>query len=197
MTLKEIINKCQQSIDARGFIDLDNDIYKCIDADAAGAIAREFGNSATVLIPEKELRFFEHLRSADEAVWHDLWADSGETVYRVGAAYMPLLIEPRRGFPICDLVSCDNYYFTKEHLIGEESMVMLETARNQFHARKPLSLAQWLVLEVSTDPIDIWRFAYLFNISVQVGKNVVSRLVEDNAIIHLTDSGHLAPFVRI
>lgn len=197
MTLNEIINKCQQSIDARGFIDLDNDIYKCIDSTIATAIASEFGHSHTVLLPEKELRFFEHLRAADEAVWRDLWADSGETLYRVGAAYMPLLVEPRRGFPICDLVNCDNYYFTKEHLIGEESMVMLETARNLFHARKQLSLAQWLVLEISTDPLDIWRFAYLFNISVQDAKNVVARLVEDNAIIHLTESEHLAPFVRL
>ena len=195
MTTIELLKYCADQIEKCGRIEFENQIFESITAESALAVAKEFSSIGFMKLPEKEIRFFEHLKSVDPDVWYDLWEDETAEPYTVGIAFLPVIIEKRRGFPICDLLKNDNFFFTADHLAGEDTPILIETARTLFRENRPLTLAQLLVLEISIDPIDIWRFAYLYSVSAENVKNVVKELVAENMLIHLTSAEHLAPFV--
>ncbi|MDQ1267285.1 MAG: hypothetical protein QG635_2439 [Bacteroidota bacterium] len=148
-------------------------------------------------LPEKEIKFFEWLAINDENVWKDLWDDADAEPYVVGISFLPMLLAKNgRGFPICDLLNCENFYFSEQHLVDEESRIIIDTARNLFTEHKKLTPAQLLALEISFDPIDIWHFAYKYNMNLTEAKNAVKVLVQDKALVHLTDAAHLAALIN-
>lgn len=153
----------------------------------------EFGGKRFMRLPEKEIAFFEWLKINDLAVWNDLWIEDDLPEYIVSINLLPELIySSERGFPICDLVKCDNYFFSYEFMQDEESKIVLEAARSRLLAKQPLTLAQKLALEISISPIDIWHFAFKYKVSIEDAKKAVQELVDDFALVHLKDSENLA-----
>jgi hypothetical protein len=113
----------------------------------------------------------------------------------VGMSFLPVLINKMRGYPICDLLDNDNYYFTSAHIVDKESEILLESARTRFMNNEDLTTAQLLILQISVSPTDIWHFAYNFNIDINEAKKAVEDLVQDNALVHLKEVEYLAPFI--
>lgn len=192
-----IIKQIESTKADKGYVVLEESFFANATADEARDIASSYESDTLVKLPQREIQFFEWLKSSDPAVWDDLWAnDDLHKPYLVGMSFLPLLVySTKRGYPICDLLECDNYYFTEHHMQDEESKVMVDTAREMFHDEQVLSIDQLLALEISLGAIDIWHFAYKYKISVEAAKSAVARLVKDDVLVHLTDQEYLAPFI--
>jgi hypothetical protein len=95
------------------------------------------------------------------------------------------------------LQSTDNYYFCPEHLVDEESKIIVDVAQKLLLKNKKLTIPQLLALEISINPIDIWHFAYRHKKTLTQAKDAVDELVEDGALIHLREFEHLVPFIRL
>jgi hypothetical protein len=193
---QETILKWCESQDSAEIIEIPEYLIDELSKEQSEFIADYFNNTALIRLPEYEIEFFEWLKENDEDVWNDLWKTENETPYVVSISFLPMLIrEERRGFPICDLLECSNYYFTEAHMTDEESKVYIETSRNRYINDKPLTIPQVLALEISTQPTDIWHFAYKHNLDIKTAKDAVKELVDDNALVHLTDAEHVAKFI--
>ena len=168
-------------------------------------ITNKFGGKLMIKLTQREISFFEWLKINDVEIWDDIWSNacnnedchhSDEKLYTVSIMLLPNILDDLgRGFPICDLINNDNYYFHKDHIIGEEGKIIVEVAKKMFSQNQKITIAQLLVIEISIAPIDIWHFSYKHQLNINEVKNAVKELVEDNAIVHLTAAEHLLPFI--
>jgi hypothetical protein len=195
MTNTEITALCDAQIDKQGYVDFPNEVFANIDKTQAEYLAEKYASSVMMFLPQYELNFFEWLKTEDIAVWNDLWLDEHMPPYLIGMSFLPSLLDQSRGFPICDLLENDNYYFTKDFFLPEHAQLFLESVKERFIAKEPLTTAQLLALEISLAPIDLWHFAFRHKIPLDAAKQAVRELVDDKVIVHFTDAAHLAPFV--
>lgn len=168
-------------------------------------------------LPKSEVQFFEWLKENDIEVWNDLWkldnpVDDDEVSevevievaviedkidYLVSKIFLPVILKKDgRGFPICDLVTTDNYYFTPHQLPDDESKIFVESSKERFLKKEVLTTAQLLAIEISMGDIDIWHFAYKHKIELPKAKKAVWDMVEDGILVHLKESEHLIPFLN-
>lgn len=159
-------------------------------------LAEKFASKGFLKIPEREERFFEWLKQNDEPVWRDLWGAESEEPYIVSFSFLPLLMDKSRGFPICDLIDCENYYFTEDCIITEEGKAFRDSAQERFLSGYKLTAAQALVVELCAFPIDIWRFAYRYGFKVDFAKNIVDELMKDKALAHLKKREEIADLIK-
>ena len=196
MNENEIIEFCDNQALTNDYIDFPIDVFNAVVPATAAILAKRYGSNTMMRLPAYEIKFFEWLKIDDEPVWLDLWGDPEAMPYTVGMSFLPMLVERSgRGFPICDLQSNDNYYFSMELLPNAESKIFLESSKELFLSEKPLSISQLLVVEISIGPIDIWHFAYKHRLNLSLAKESVNKLVDDNVLVHLKNSEHLAGFI--
>ncbi len=197
MTTQKILELCSRQIAENSIIDLPESVFATLTLEQANAIVSHFRGKALLGLPLKERTFFDWLRIHDEPVWKDLWGDDAiEPPYIVSVIFLPMLLDEVRGFPICDLETVDNYYFTNDHFISDEADVLIEASKERFLAQKTLTVSQLLALEISLSPIDIWRFAYHHKIDLEQAKGAVQRLSDEKMLLHLKTSEDLADFVE-
>jgi len=178
-------------------LELPENIFNTLDDESAIYIAGYFNNKKLIKLPEQEIQFFEWLKENDVKIWNDLWLDEHIEPYIVSISFLPLLIDKTIGFPICDLMDNDNYFFTSEHIRDKEAEMFLDSIKERFRRKETITLQQALLLRISMLPTDIWHFAYNFDINLEAAKNAIHELVNDNMLIHLTKTEHLAAFVPI
>ncbi|MFA6570789.1 MAG: hypothetical protein WCT77_06075 [Bacteroidota bacterium] len=198
MTEQELYIWCLGELRENVILSFPEDIFTELDKSKADVIAKAFGDHALMRLPERDIKFFDWLRINDEKVWLDLWGkdELNNDPYIVSVSLLPLLIDDTRGFPICDLLENDNYYFTEEHINSDDAKLFIESSKERVLAKNPLTVAQLLALEISFAPIDVWRFAYKNEISLESAFRAVQSLKNDGLLIHLTDAAYLAPFVK-
>lgn len=173
-----------------------SEIFDLLDLETARKIADEFGSNTLILLPDYEIAFFEWLKKESPEIWEDLWGGVAEEPYVVSISLLTMLIDKFRGFPICDLINNDNYYFTDELIVWEIAYQILDGIRERFLNREELTLAERLLLEISIHPIDIWHFAYHYRLKIDELKTAINELVEDNLLIHLKKANDLAQYVH-
>lgn len=197
MEQQEILNWCEQNISAEGIIDFPEELFTSLTTETAMEISQRYGARSLMLLPQRERSFFEWLKQQDDEAWFDLWgADTEEQPYIVSLAFLPLLLDPSRGFPICDLINVDNYFFAPILMQTQEAKDLVEAVRDRFIAKHPLTVEQLLALEASLAPIDIWHFAWHHGVELARAKKAVERLVEDNILLHLKKAEDLANFIE-
>ena len=195
MDLEQVKEWCEAQ-DKSKTIEIPEYLYDELNKEQAAYIAKYFNYNALIKLPEYEIEFYDWLKKEDPEVWHDLWNDKDAEPYVVAVSFLPLLIkEVKRGFPICDLIECTNFFFTEAHMTDEESKVYIETSKTRFIEKQGLTVPQLLALEISMDPIDIWHFAYKHRLELDDAKKAVQSLVDDNALVHFKDAEYLAQFV--
>jgi len=198
MSNEELIAYCQNSIERRNFILFEDEVFAQISPEQARLLADHYASDTLMMLPRYEIEFFEWLRQEDEPIWLDLWGDESVEPYLVGMYFLPRLIELNgRGFPICDLMDNDNFYFTVAQMQDDEGKATIEVARNKFENHEQLTIAQLLALEISLSPIDIWHFAYKHSIKLADAKKAVAELVDDHALVHITKAELLARFIDV
>ncbi len=186
-------------------VEFASDVLQSMSAEQAMFLAERFGAGVLMRLPESEQRFFEWLRGSAPEVWQDVWGNNEEDnagednndedgssrhaspqaeLYTVGIGLLPELIQEDRGFPICDLVREQNFYFSLKSLNAEEAKPFVDAAISTAEAGERLSLAQMLMLEIRRAPIDIWRFAYLYRLPVIEAKKTALQLVQDGLLRH-------------
>lgn len=195
LTLNSLIEIIDGQSAENHFIELSDEVFQALNIEMAEALAKRYGASHLIKLPLREIKFFEWLYENDIEIWKDLWGNTEEEPYIVGMSFLPVLLDKMRGYPICDLMNNENYYFTSSHIVDKESEILLESAKTRFMNNEELTIAQLLILQISVSPTDIWHFAYNFNIDLNEAKKAVDDLVQDNALVHLKDAEHLAPFI--
>ncbi|GAB1372009.1 hypothetical protein MASR1M45_20710 [Candidatus Kapaibacterium sp.] len=186
----------QSNLPVNHILEIPDFIYDEIEQSQAQFLADFYSNDTLFRLPGKEVIFFEWLKENDIDVWTDLWNDELNSPYIISLSFLPLLKRNGyRGFPICDLVTQTNYYFTPAHLADKESELFVESAKTIFMNKQPMTLPQLLAMEISLEPIDIWHFAYKHNVSIADAKKAVHDLVNDELLVHLKDAEHLSTFL--
>jgi hypothetical protein len=194
MDLSALIQSLKEQVadsDLRSIISFDSEILSSLSKEDAKQIIAHIGSTQLMRLPEKEIVFFEWLKEYHPIVWNDLWGnDDDEYRYTVGLEFLPLMLDPVRGFPICDLLTHDNYYFVADHLIGEEISFYLDAVKQE-----SVTVAQLFVHEISMAPIDVWRFSYHHRIELDRVMKAVNDLKEEGMLLHLQKAEDLADFV--
>lgn len=191
----EILDWCETQAVEKEYIVFPENWLEKMTLDQAKIIAAQLSQTTLMKLPEKEIRFFKWLKQYDRPIWKDLWDGVNDEPYIVGMSFLPLLIEKGGYFPICDLIEEDNYYFSAAHIVDKESKLFLDSVKQRYIDKKPLTLPQKLILEISVAPLDIWHFAYRNKVLPNEAKAAAQDLIEDNLLVHLTESEHLASFV--
>lgn len=182
--------------ESRGIITFDEEIFSALTTDDAKLIISQIGSTHLLKLPQKEIAFFEWLKEIHPLVWKDLWgSDDSEHEYTVGMDLLPLMLDPVRGFPICDLITQENFFFVPDHLIGEEISFYLEAVKERYLKQETVTVAQLLVLEISMAPIDAWRFSYHHRIEFDRVMKAIQDLKEEGMLLHLGKAEDLADFI--
>lgn len=194
--LIESLKEKLQHTDSQAIIDFEVTVFNALTTDDAKTIIAQIGSTHLLRLPKKEIEFFDWLKEHHRIVWNDLWGkDDIHYRYTVGLDFLPLMLDPVRGFPICDLVTTENYYFVPEHLIGEEIPFYLEAVKERYLKQETVTVAQLLVLEISMAPIDAWRFAYHHRIEFHHVMKAIQDLKSEGMLLHLSKADDLAEFV--
>lgn len=179
-------------------ITLTTEVLQSLDKDNIQTIISQFHAHTFIKLPESEIAFFQWLYTVDQDVWNDLWkSEDNEEPYIVGLSLLGDLVAANRGFPICDLMTTDNFYFSSEHFIKGESDDFIEAIHNKVLSDSPLTMSQLLAWEIYTAPIDIWRFCYIHKVSIHEAKKAVHELVEDRILIHLKSAAELTAYMEL
>lgn len=190
-TLKEQVSQSG----SQGILTFDEDILTKLSIEDAKSIVAHIGTTHLMQLPKKEVLFFEWLKENHPLVWNDLWGNDQEHLYVVGIEFLPLLLDPVRGFPICDLLTLENYFFVPDHLIGDEIPFYLEAVKERYLKQETVTVAQLLVLEISMAPIDAWRFSYHHRIEMDRVLKAIQDLKEEGMLLHLGKAEDLADFI--
>lgn len=191
----QIIDTIKKRIADNGYIYFTEQELSVLDLETLVAITNIFSGKELCLLPKSEIAFFEWLKVNAHDVWKDIWGDEADYLISIDLLHT-VLDTNGRGFPICDLQSVDNYFFTIENMPNEEAKIAIDVARERFMQKEEMTPAQMLALEISLSPIDIWHFAYKHNIPLAEAKHAVQELVDDEALVHLTKAEYITPFIN-
>lgn len=164
--------------------------------DDADAIMAHFDGQALMRLPSWEVEFFEWVKKEDPAAWEDLWAAEPEP-YIVTIAFLPAFLETGHGFPICDLVVQDNFYFHRDFVVKPEGTDLVGIIVEKIGRGEKVTANEAFLLEIMQHPIDIWRFAYKYNLSLQDSKFMALEYVDDEVLLHLKDANELGEYVEL
>ena len=178
-------------------IEFPEELLRALSEEQLRLLAKEFGTETLMWLPASDIQFFEWLKRVDEEVWNDLWKDDIQPEpYLVGIALLPDIMRSNRGFPICDLVNVPNFYFTHLHVRGEEARPYLEALRMRLEKGEELGVPELFMLELTQEPIDIWRFAWLYRVPVNRVKQAVMQLVEDELLVYTPTRDELSAYLN-
>lgn len=189
--LKEYTEEC---IKQHGYLEFSPEMLAAMSAQDADDVADTYRASALMRLPEHEVAFQEWLRTADPAVWKDLWENEPVAPYLVSPVFLRDFVggKGQGAYLICDLQSTDNYFFTSDMLLEKESADYVSAIRDRFLAGGTMTPEQAITLEMSTGPMDIWHFAYLRGVDLERAKKAIASLVEDRIIVHVPKLDHLS-----
>lgn len=196
---KELDKIIKKATISENKLEFQEDDFSKFSIENAQYIDENTGNRFLFKLPNSEIQFFDWLKEVDPLVWNDLWKsdDLNESPYFVSTVFLSWIIENKdRGFPICDLRTVDNYYFSIDHMVDEESKVFMDVSKAKLENRTRMTTTELLSLEISLAPIDIWHFAYKFKLDLNQCKEAVHSLSKDNALVHLREAEHIAPFIK-
>ncbi|MDW8075132.1 MAG: hypothetical protein RMK00_05105 [Bacteroidota bacterium] len=197
MEREEILQWFREHLERDKPLTIPDEIFEALTPAIAAEVAQQYGTFGLIRLPQREQLFFEWLRQQEPPVWEDLWGGEEEP-YVVSLAFLPQLVSGWRGFPICDLMSMDNYFFFPAMLEWTaEARDYTAAVKERFAAGESLEVEQLLVLELAFGgAVDMWHFAYHYQLPLDRVKAAVTQLVEDKVLTHLRSAEQLAPFVR-
>lgn len=177
----ELLERLSSSTEQVRRVDFTEEEIASISMEQAEQIVAMYGASSLMLLPERERAFFDWVKKNDAAAWNDLWGGDEEP-YLVSMAYLRDLLPKRRGFLICDLTELQNYFFTAEQ-IAHDGKALLDAALEIVKHNGQLSIDKAFIVEVWRAPIDIWRFAYMYEQPVETVRDMVHWLLQEEILL--------------
>lgn len=195
--IEKVINLAKIELLNNQWITFGEDVFESLTPQQAIEVVRNLDHNSMMMLPTREIEFFEWIKVVDYAVWEDLWGDEQVPPYVVSLSFLPLLVYQSNfnGFPICDLMHNDNFYFNIAMMDADHSKEVLEAARERFKSNQKLDLHQLLALEIAFNGIDIWHFAYKYGIDVEVAKLAAEVLIQDSALKHYKKHDEISNFL--
>ncbi len=157
------------------------------------ALIDRHGSTVLMHLSSRERKFFDWVKEEDPDVWTDLWGDDEEML--VTLAFLNNLRKHGNGFPICELETTDNYYFTQRH-IKPDGVDALHGILDKVQKGSELSVAEALMFELLSNPIDIWHFCYKYGIPLSKGKATVAEMQSHDWLIHLTAREDIMKYIE-
>ena len=112
--LEEILKKKEQQYEKIGYLTFSSDELANLDEEKVRQIENHFHGFAMMKFPDAEIAFFKWLKKVDRPVWEDLWGEEDKP-YHVSIDFLHHFLKRGNGFPICDLINEDNYWFCVKH----------------------------------------------------------------------------------
>ena len=197
MDLKALIKSKDEQKKKKQYIQFSERELEKLRPAEAEKIVEHFRGNTLIRLPESEIKFFEWLKEADEAVWNDLWQDDQEDEsYLVSVDFLMDFIRETPSFPICDLIDEPNYWFTFKHIKPEGLEYLQEEIRLKVETDEDLSLEELFLLEISVSPTDIWHFSHRHQVPVERMKQAIADMVYKGWIVHLTDRDDLVKYLE-
>ena len=195
--VSELIQYVNEITNAGKWVKFEEDVFNDLTINEAVKLIESVNSNAMIYLPKKEIDFFEWLKINDRDIWDDLWEDPEYPPYIVSMSFLPLLIYNTNynGFPICDLMDNDNYYFNAAMMSEDHSNEVLEAAKARFDNNQKLDLHHLLALEIAFNSIDIWHFAYKYHLDVETAKMSAQVLIKDKALKHFTKYEDVAKYI--
>lgn len=195
--IQKVIDYAKNELLNNQWVVFQENVFESLTPQQAIDVVRQLDPNSMMMLSEREIEFFEWIKQVDYAIWEDLWDDDSIPPYVVSLSFLPLLVyqSNSNGFPICDLLKNDNYYFNISMMNADHSKEVLEAARGRFESNQKLDLHQLLALEIAFSGIDIWHFAYKYGIDVEVAKLAAEVLIKDNALNHYKKYDEIANYL--
>ncbi len=195
MNLQKLLTEKDKQYAQDGWISFSSAQLLSLDADQIQHLIDYFHGYTLVRLPEKEIEFFEWLKSADSPVWNDLWEGGGEP-YLVSIDLLHHLAGEDGAFPICDLINQENYWFSAKHIKPKGNEALSEIVHLGEQGKR-MTADQEFLLQLSVKDQDIWHFCYRFKIPIEKIKKAIETLVFRGFIVHLPDRADLVKYIEI
>jgi hypothetical protein len=195
VNVEELIKAKEQQLTSRDYLDFSEEEFASMTEQEASKIESHFHGHAMMMLPETEIAFFVWLKKNDPPVWDDLWKDV-EKPYHVSIDFLHHFLKNNNGFPICDLVNEDNYWFTAPHL-KPKGIQKIEEISDKISNNESLSFEEAFLTEIVRGSIDLWHFCYQYKVPVKVAKEKVDAMHRDDILVHLSDREDLIKYLDI
>jgi hypothetical protein len=193
--LAKLITKKEKQFEADGFIKFDQAELNQINKKDVQAIENHFHGRAMMELPSEEIDFFIWLKDNDPLVWDDLWKNDEEP-YRVSIDFLHHFIKKGNGFPICDLINVDNYWFHSQH-IKPKAVEKIDEIRQKLDSKKSLSFEEGILIEIARRSLDLWHFCHRYKLPLVVAKKKIEIMHREDLLTHLKDREDLVKYLDI
>ena len=193
--LAKMIEIKEKQLDSDGFIKFDQIDLRQLRKKDAQALEKHFHGRALMELPAEEIDFFKWLKINDPPVWDDLWKN-GEEPYRVSLDFLHHFIENGNGFPICDLIDVDNYWFHSRH-IKPKALEKMEEIRQKLDSHASLSFEEGILIEITRGSIDLWHLCYRYKLPITVAKKKIEIMHREDLLVHLSDREDLVKYLDV
>lgn len=206
MTSQELLLYVQSRMEtipgmAHSAVMIPDEFFWKISKEQAQELAAAFGTTVFLRLPESERKFFEWLRRTEPEVWQDLWGmdipdGESEEPYLVGMGLLPEMLHEARGFPICDLTTQANFFFSIKNFHAEEIKPVIDAILQRMEDKVDVSPKELFLMEIRRAPIDVWRFAYFYRLPVADVKRLAAELVEDGLLRYASSREEMSDFLE-
>jgi hypothetical protein len=193
--LNIIIASKEKQLDTRGYIQFSQTDLRAMTEKDAQKIEHHFHGRAMMALPIAEIKFIKWLQENDPVVWDDLWKDVEEP-YRVSLDFLHHFIQNGNGFPICDLIDVDNYWFHSKH-IKPKALEKMEEIQQKLEGKHSLSFEEGILIEISRGSIDLWHFCYRYKLPISVAKKKIEVMHREDLLVHLKNREDLVKYLDI
>jgi hypothetical protein len=193
--LNIIIASKEKQLDTKGYIQFSQTDLQAMTEKDAQKIEHHFHGRAMMALPIAEIKFIKWLQENDPAVWDDLWKDVEEP-YRVSLDFLHHFIQNGNGFPICDLINVDNYWFHSKH-IKPKALEKMEEIQQKLEGKHSLSFEEGILIEISRGSIDLWHFCYRYKLPISVAKKKIEVMHREDLLVHLKNREDLVKYLDI
>lgn len=193
--ISNLIEAKETMLESKGYLHFSSEELSKLDSMGAKKIEEHFHGHGMMELPDDEVLFFEWLKQNDRPIWDDLWKNEDQP-YRISIDFLHHFIKHHNGFPICDLVHVDNYWFTGRH-IKPNGMEKMETIGQKVKNGETLSFAEAFLVEIFRGSSDLWHFCYRYKVQVEVAKKRIDDMQYDDLIVHLTNRDDLVKYLDV
>jgi hypothetical protein len=193
--MQDLLKEKESQLASVGYVQFSRQELDQLDEQSTGQIEKHFHGHTMMLIPENEIQFFEWLKENDRVVWDDLWQDQ-ENPYRISIDFLHHFIKDRNGFPICDLVRQENFWFAPAH-IKPKGMELFKSINHKSNQHIKLTFEEALLYEIALGSIDIWHFCYRYTYPLSIAKQKVLKMHKEDLLVHLGKREDLVGYLDV
>jgi len=193
--LTDLLKEKENQFKTTGCLQFSQEELDQLNEKDAQSLENHFRGHTMMILPDSEIKFFEWLKEMDYAVWNDLWNEQ-ENSYLVSIDFLHHFLQNQNGFPICDLIEQENFWFSVKH-IKPRGRELFESIKEKLERDVKFTFEEALLYEIALGSIDIWHFCYRYKYPIQDAKQKVLQMHQDDLLVHLGNREDLVGYLDI